>query len=398
MSADAGWTPGRLVIVTPYYDGVGGVAVAVRQLANEFRSLGYEVLTLARGHTTGVVPDEIDSAVFRVRLRVPTDTIRSWVAFLLMAPITLLRLRSFLAAQRAQVVLVQYANPGHFYFGILRRFAPWRLFVTFQGDDAHNIGSCRRAYKSLYRVLLQSADGITGVSQSLLRKVRTAVPSASRHAAVIPNGAPRVAARSESAAVPRDYALTVGLLQHRKGIDILIRALGVLKRRGIRQRVLIVGMGQEREALGRLAEREDVTAEAVFAGEKSHADVLSLMQGGSFFVLASRAEGLPLVIVEAMMCGLPAVATNIDGIPEIVTHEENGLLVEAEQVEQLADAMQRIGRDQQLRERLGAAARRTAEGFEWRRIAERYLSHFGEAGVQPLPTGLASSQAPTTSR
>ena len=360
-----------LVIVTPFYDGVGGVAIAVRQLAAQFRERGRHVVILTRGATASVVPDAHDAGVYRLQLRVPSATLRSWCAFLAYAPIILIRLRRFLAAHRADVVLIQFAAPWHFYFGLLRPGAPWRLFITFQGDDAHNAGGYEGLYRLFFRLLLRSADGVTGVSRSLVRKVRAAVPSATANMIVIPNGAPT--ASLDATVAEGDYAITVGLLQHRKGIDVLIRALGVLKRRGVYLRMLSVGPGEELEALRQLARLEAVDDRIVFAGEKSHSEVIELMRRSRFFVLASRAEGLPLVVVEAMMCGRPVVATNIDGIPDIVTHEVNGLLVEPEQESQLADALQRMDADATMRARYGAAARQVAEQFEWGHVAEQYL-------------------------
>jgi len=382
---------GSLVIVTPFYDGVGGVAVAVRQLAAQFRERGRDVAILTRGASATVVPDANETGVYRLLLRVPSPTVRSWIAFLLYAPVILVRLRRFLAARRADTVLIQFAVPWHFYFGLLRPGAPWRLFITFQGDDAHNAGGYTGLYRLLFRLLLRSADGVTGVSTSLVRKVRAAVPSATANAIVIPNGAPTQAAGNGAA--EEDYAITVGLLQYRKGIDVLIRALGVLKHRGVRLRMLIVGPGEELESLQALARREAVDDQVVFAGGKSHGEVLDLMRRSRFFVLASRAEGLPLVVVEAMMCGRPVVATNIDGVPEIVTHEVNGLLVEPEQEVQLADALQRMDADPALRARYGAAARRVAERFEWGHVAAQYLE-FLDASPGRVANGTSGSATP----
>jgi glycosyltransferase involved in cell wall biosynthesis len=365
-----------IVIVTPFYDGTGGVAVAVRQLAIEFRARGHQVLVLARGDTATVTPDPNEDDLFRARLRVPYGSLWSLLAFCLVFPVTILSIHRFLSRRNAGLVLVQYGRPPHFYFGVLRHFSRRKLVVTFQGSDAHGITSCGFQDRLFFGILLRSADGVTAVADSLLKKVKAAIPGVSPHTAIIPNGAPTVLVPAAATDDAEDYCITVGLLIPRKGIDVLIRALGILKRRGITQRLLVVGDGPERAALEALAVSESVGKEVVFAGEKSHAEVLALLERSRFFVLASRAEGLPLVVVEAMMCGRPVVATNVDGIPDIVAHQHTGLLVDPEEESQLADAMQTMIEDDQLRRRMGCAARGVAKRFEWRHIANRYLEFF----------------------
>lgn len=363
----------KMVIVTPYYDGVGGVAVAVRQLASEFVARGYSVDILTRGRTSSVVADESEPGVFRIRLRVPLGTFKSFTSFLAFLPWTLFGLYRFLRRAGAQTVLIQYANPGHFYFGILRPWSKWSLFVTFQGDDAHRIGSGHWSYRGLYAVLLRKADGIIAVSTSLLSKVVTAVPNATERRTVIPNGSPTIALSGVSEA---DHALAVGLLQHRKGFDLLIRALGALRRRGRPQNVMVVGDGPERESLEALARAEGVQDDVRFIGTKSHDAVIGLMQSSRYFVLSSRAEGLPLVLVEAMMCGRAVVATAVDGVPEIVKDGLTGILIEPEDEAALADAMDRMDRDDALRQKFGGAGRIVAEELSWKGIASRYLEAF----------------------
>jgi glycosyltransferase involved in cell wall biosynthesis len=379
MRRDGTGTREPILIVTPFYDGAGGVAVAARSLAGAFRAKGHPVRLLARGTTATVAPDDTEDGTYRVKLRMPYGSTRSWVAFLLISPITMLSLWVFLVRHRIRIVSVQYGAPWQFYFGVLRWFAAWKLFVTFQGSDAHSIGAGPFRDRVFYNILLRSADGVSAVAETLMRQVRAAVPRASAHTAIIPNGAPPASGLADS---QEDYAITVGLLIHRKGIDVLLRALAILQTRGIRQRLVVVGSGPEHAALLTLAKELAVDGAVEFVGEKAHADALSLIRRCRFFVLASRAEGLPLVVVEAMMSGRPVVATNVDGTPAIVKHDLTGLLVDPDNETQLADAMQRVIEDEALRQRLGEAARRSAVDFEWPRVAARYLDHFGAASSE----------------
>jgi glycosyltransferase involved in cell wall biosynthesis len=91
-------------------------------------------------------------------------------------------------------------------------------------------------------------------------------------------------------------------------------------------------------------------------------------------VLPSRAEGLPLVIAEAMACGKAVIATDVDGIPDILHHGRTGLLVRPEDAQSLADALIRLRDDVAWRRELGEAAKKWAmERFNWSNIADQYL-------------------------
>jgi glycosyltransferase involved in cell wall biosynthesis len=398
-----------ILIVTPFYEGAGGVAVAVRQLSQEFERAGHPVFILTRGPSVSV--RYAGQHVYRVRLRKPHLTLRSWGACLLFLPLTLFSLWRLVVHKRVGVVLIQYASPSHFYFGLLRKFSRARLFVTFQGSDAHSIVTRDRSELWCLNALLAAADGVTAVAGSLLAKVRATVPGMTGRVAIIPNGAPMMHSSPTMHSPPEDYAITVGLLIRRKGMDVLIKALALLRSRGVEQRLMIVGAGEEHDSLVALAREQRVDDLVVFAGVKPHDEVLKLIQRSRFFVLASRAEGLPLVVVEAMMCGRAVVATRVDGVPDIVTNGSTGLLVEPEVPEALADAMERLVSDAALRERLAKAGRRMAERFRWSEIAGQYMKFFGmiadgqprsaelkEDGASGPATDGAQDTAPTSMR
>ncbi|HZN44973.1 MAG TPA: glycosyltransferase family 4 protein, partial [Nitrospiraceae bacterium] len=111
-----------------------------------------------------------------------------------------------------------------------------------------------------------------------------------------------------------------------------------------------------------------------FLGDQSQEQVLQLMKHCLFFVLASRAEGLPLVIAEAMACEKAVIATNVDGVPDIVEHARTGLLVQPEDPQSLADALIKLHENAVWRQDLAKAAREWAiVQFSWESIADRYL-------------------------
>jgi glycosyltransferase involved in cell wall biosynthesis len=365
-------------------DAIGGVSVAVGMLYREMESQGHRVAALIQdeNYTPHRIRDKPGYVVYGMYLRSPYIEIapfRAWLAFLLCLPITLLRLHRLLTMNRIDVVHIHYPLPSMVYFGLLRRFARWRLVITYQGSDAHDLLAWRPLERRAVRSLLTAADQITGVSASLLEKVRAALPGINLGGVVVPNGAPVEEISSAAAAVqatlPDRYIVTVGLLIRRKGIDLLLDALAMLASMGETVALVVVGDGEERDSLENRAQEKGIAANILFVGKQSYEQTVALMKASAFFVLASHAEGLPLVIAEAMACGKTVVATAVDGVPEIVRHEHNGLMVPPGDPVALAQAIGRLWRDKAVRERLAQEAQKTAvENFSWQTIANRYTA------------------------
>jgi glycosyltransferase involved in cell wall biosynthesis len=97
------------------------------------------------------------------------------------------------------------------------------------------------------------------------------------------------------------------------------------------------------------------------------------------FILPSRREGIGSILFDAMEQGLPIVATRVGGVPEIVHHEENGLLIEPERPDQLRDAVLRLSADRDLRARMGASGRQIASQYTIRVMAQKYLDLYESA-------------------
>ena len=144
-----------------------------------------------------------------------------------------------------------------------------------------------------------------------------------------------------------------------KGLTTLLEAVALLQQNGTPMcQVLIVGDGPAAESLHGLAARLSISKSVVFTG--SRRDVPQLMGLLDVFVLPSHYEGFGIAIAEAMAAGKPVVATTVGGIPEIVKHEETGLLVPPAQPAALADAIRRCLERPQWARQLGANGRRRA--------------------------------------
>lgn len=394
----------HILLITPFsLESTGGITVIVRMLSREFRALGHSVSILVPGGGDTITPigAEGSSAVHAVHLRIPVvpeAPVAGLAAFVLKYPGTLWRLHRYLVQAAVDVVLVQYPLPWMSYVGVLRRVSDWKLVVTFQGNDAHDLHQLQWLDRLALARLIKSADWVTAVSESLLHKVRRVFASVPADAPIIPNGATMPAPATKRVNLPEmppRYIVSIGQLIDRKGHDVLIRALGLLLRNGgLSVDAVIVGDGPMRTTLDELARREGVSAHVSFTGDQPNEVVYSILERSQFCVLASRAEGFPLVIVEAMAAGRPVIASNIDGIPTIVRDGDTGLLVPADNPAALADAISDLWSDDDRRQRMATQARDLASRqFTWRGIAGRYLELFeaspvaGVSGVRRASNG-----------
>jgi colanic acid/amylovoran biosynthesis glycosyltransferase len=152
--------------------------------------------------------------------------------------------------------------------------------------------------------------------------------------------------------------LSVGSLLERKGHAYLVEACRLLQKNGIDYRCIIIGDGPQKTNLENLIRRYEIKEKVKLAGSVPHEDVRSYYTQADIFVLPSLNEGIPVVLMEAMSNGLPVVSTQITGVPELVTHEEDGILVPPADHTGLAEAMIRLIKEAELRKQLGANARR----------------------------------------
>lgn len=165
-------------------------------------------------------------------------------------------------------------------------------------------------------------------------------------------------------AVP--LVLGVGRLVEKKGFDDLIRASACLSTDGVDHRCRIVGSGEEAARLAVLAEGLGA-GHASLDGPLPREALLELYPRASVFAAPcvvgadGNRDGLPTVLIEAMALGVPVVATPVTGIPELVVHEETGLLVPERDPAALAAAIRRLLADRALAARLAAAARARVE-------------------------------------
>jgi glycosyltransferase involved in cell wall biosynthesis len=187
------------------------------------------------------------------------------------------------------------------------------------------------------------------------------------------------------------HVLCVGRLISLKGHAVLIEAIARLRAEGVDVTATLVGDGPDRESLKRLARERAVDDQIEFSGSVGQDRIREHFCEADIFCLPSFAEGVPVVLMEAMAMGLPVISSQIMGIPELIEHQRCGLLTAPGRVDELADALRRLIGSRELRERLGRAGRkRVCAGYDIRHSAEQIeglLRSYGVGG----PAAVASS-------
>ena len=220
-------------------------------------------------------------------------------------------------------------------------------------ETPRQVAAQRLAHRlATHVVAVSEAVGETSVALGAKRERVTVIPNGvdvERFAAAQPdpsvrgeNGAPVVG--------------SVGCLAARKDYPNLLEALALLDRRGRAFRAVVVGEGKERGALERQAEQLGLSSRVRFLGERP--DVERLLPGMDVFVLASREEGIPNALLEAMAAARPAVATAVGGTPEVMEDGRTGWLVPPRDPDALAAALEAALSDPAEAARRGTAAQR----------------------------------------
>lgn len=179
--------------------------------------------------------------------------------------------------------------------------------------------------------------------------------------------------------------LFVGRLLTGKGLSLLFEAVAALRSEGLQLRISIVGDGPARELYESSARALGLHEQVTFHGAVGQDDIRDHYSRADIFCLPSLAEGIPVVLMEAMAMELAVISTRIMGIPELVDDERNGLLVTPGRADVLRDALRRLVESPQLRRELGRAARsKVTSEFDvrdsGRRLHEIFLAELGEDG------------------
>lgn len=257
----------------------------------------------------------------------------------------------------------------------------WRIPVitTIRGED---LTRARKNWldRQILSLCIKLNRRVITVSQAILEWAIDAYPEQKQKFFLVENG---VADEFHSIGKSRSYTknkslhlLTVGSLIARKQIHTIIHALGLLDSNAT-VHLDIVGNGDEMTALRSLAEQLKISHRVHFHDHISPHHLPELFAQADIFILASSSEGRPNVILEAMASGLPVIATDIEGVNELVS-EATGRLFPVGDSHSLAGHIRALLEDRSLRQRLGRAGHDFIrhKGLSWQQTGTKYFMHY----------------------
>lgn len=327
----------------------GGAQRVVTTLANAWAEGGRRVslITLDDG-----IPSffPIHEAVERHSLDVQSES-RSLLAGLLANLLRVLALRRAIRSSGAPVV-ISFVGATNVLSILATRGLPVRLVISERNDPARQ--SLGRLWDWLRDRLYRYADLVTANSEGALATLARHVPA--EKLAYLPNPVGLRPVEGEVRRASRTI-LSIGRLDRQKGYDVLLEAFARSQARRDGWRLAIVGEGPLAEPLRAQASDLGIAEQLEWRGRVT--DTSGCYAESALFVLASRHEGMPNVVLEALSTGLPVIVSAASGgALELVEHEASGLVVPVEDPTALAAAIDRLAAQPDLRESLGDAGRR----------------------------------------
>ncbi|HKV90646.1 MAG TPA: glycosyltransferase family 4 protein [Thermoplasmata archaeon] len=371
----------RIVEATHRYPpALGGVEIQVESIASGLR---------ARGHDVAVVTTDLDRDRPLTRLslkgREEPGVRRHRAISLFPAPhglgIVAPGVALDLLHARAQVVHAHaFGMHPTRSAAMVRRLRGVPLVVETHMDAGRATDGWWTYARAMRALTLDPADRVVGHTATELALLRSLGVHVDR-LAQIPNGIDPSEFSGGQATKPplgSPTVLFVGRLDpDRKGLRTLIESLGAAPA-GFRLRLVGQDWNGGRALVTTLARRFGVASSVELVGPVDRAALLGEYARADLFVLPSRYECTPIVLMEAMAAGLPIIATRVGSVAEVVSEGRNALLVPADDPRELRTAIDRLLGDPDLRARFAASGRDEVRRFSWERVLPRWEELFGQ--------------------
>lgn len=346
-----------------FWPHIGGVEVLASRILPALRERGYEFIVVASKTHAELRDKDRYRGIKIYRFPFHTENTHKSIDHLFEVRQQVAALKREFAPQLVHVNIVGLDNLFHLTTANAHR-AP--TLVTLHGKWMSQSDS-------IVGNTLRAADWVAGCSAAILNEGKRLVPEIIPRSSIIYNGveAPSI----EPTPLPFDAPrlLCLGRLHREKGMDVAIAAFATIARRFPRARLIIAGDGSDKNDLEQQVAALGIGHAVDFIGWVAPDRVPALISDATVLLMPSRADSLPLVALEAAWMARPIIAARVGGMPEVVVHEETGLLFESENVGDLADAASFMLENPQAAIKMGQAARqRVHKVFSWEGHVDAY--------------------------
>lgn len=342
----------KICMVGHFPPHLGGISSYTYLLSKELVNRGDEVYVLTYPHEN--ISDIKDIPVFTA----PTLNIKGLRGFLFSISATLKLLR-IIRKYKIDLIHAHYVMPPGLIAVICSMLSGTKTAITIHGSDIFVLAR-KPLLKSVIKFILKRSDYVFVVSDSLRENVlKLDIEGLEDKLSITYNAVDVERFKPDQTSTFKEevhinpqkpVVLFVGNLVWQKGVEYLIRAKEFLK---VDAEIVIVGDGPLLDELKAIVEFEKMEG-ITFTGART--DIEKIMPAADVVAVPSVSESFGIVVLEAMASGKPVIATNVGGIPEVV-NKETGVLVNPEDPVGLAEAIDKILEDKELKEKMGKTAR-----------------------------------------
>jgi glycogen(starch) synthase len=345
---------------------IGGVEVLSAQFIPAMRKRGYKFAVVTENWNLAF-PDETqmdDIPVYRFHFKRILENHDTGQMMATLKKIAIIK-QSF----KPDLIHINICGPSIFFH--LRTTSAYSvpMLVTL-----HSLMTQSCGHDTILGRLLRLADWVSTVSETTLHEIRNILPDITHYSSVIYNGVATPTLKPATLQFRPPRLLCLGRLIFDKGFDVALNAFASLTKRFPDAHLVIAGDGPARSALIQQANRLGLTHMVEFTGWVEPEKIPELVNTATVVIMPSRcSEAFGLVALQAAQMARPVVATRIGGLLEVVSHEETGLLVDKENSDALAEAIEFLLDHTEAAMRMGKAAQRRARKvFGWERFIDAY--------------------------
>lgn len=294
----------------------------------------------------------------------PQRGLKSILSFVRRMPKLLRQLQDMIKDRNVRLIDVHYPTTDALGFAILKKLGRYsgKFFLSFHGTDVLTYKSSSFLERCFQNFIISQSDRLIVCSDQLGTELRSAVPEKYREKIItIRNGVDHEAFLHDDFRQPgfldqleqRDYILCVAKYTPNKGLKTLITAFSRVAPAHPDLYLTLVGASTPYiDELRALVQDLDIADRVTFFEDVEHANLPSFYLNARMLVLPSFREGAPLVLLEAALCKLPVIATRVGGIPELIKHDQSGLLFPSGDDNALTEALERVLDDEAVAQRL----------------------------------------------
>lgn len=226
----------------------------------------------------------------------------------------------------------------------------------------------------VFKLIWKNAAALVACSEGLKNRALSFLPNVSID--VIPNGVDleQFYPAQTNQKTETLKLLTVGRLSVTKRVEILIDVAELLSRQGCKLHLTIVGGGDLENNLRKMVLQKNLANIVEITGRVESEKMPQLYCQNHIFISATIQEGMSNAMLEAMASGLPIVTTPCEGVKELIA--DNGIVVQQTKAESIANAIKSITENEKLYDKMCSEARKQAENFSWKSIADKYLNYY----------------------